>query len=75
MAFSDLTPCSMVGGYQHFEGTCYFHLQGQSESSIKLHSVTSHMTKVWNTHHCENLKSHIKYCQNNTAAANKQEIN
>ena len=37
-----MSPCSAVGGYLHFGGTCYLHLQERSEDG----SQQSH-TKRW----------------------------
>jgi hypothetical protein len=31
VGFHVMTPCSLVGSYQHFEGTYCLHLQGRSE--------------------------------------------
>jgi hypothetical protein len=62
-----VTPCILVGGYQHFWGTYYLHLQGwwkryvsrNVEQPTRKHAVTTR--EVLNRYiHCrENLKSHI----------------
>jgi hypothetical protein len=34
VAFRVLTPCKSVGGYQHFERTCFPHLQAKIECEV-----------------------------------------
>jgi hypothetical protein len=42
VVFCIMTPCSLVGGYWHFEGTCCLHLQGwsaQVQELAQFHSL------------------------------------
>jgi hypothetical protein len=47
-----MTPCSVVGGYQRFGGTCFLHFQGRSTST--------HFCDVVNIQ--RNARKIISYC-------------
>jgi hypothetical protein len=40
VVFLNVKPCSVVKWYEHFEETCYFHIQGHS-STLKIESGVS----------------------------------
>jgi hypothetical protein len=62
--FRAVTPCSSVGGYQRFGGTCRFHPQGRSKSRRRLpwrwrhykredHNLHVYRREILTSHICE----------------------
>jgi hypothetical protein len=58
-----MKPCSLVDGYQCFEGTCCLYFQGSSEISLTPCHLTRCHGQQCNTPNikfCVNVKTHIR---------------
>ena len=62
MGFWVVIPCHLADGSQSYRGTCYTCPQGWSDPKTgQDYTVLWSKTPQWNSHSCENFKSHIEH--------------